>query len=662
MKGKGCTGYCQLETIDIFTLNKSSLREATRPRSGEDIELIRMLLNTLIQYFLFGACAFIDLLHDQKHTTIETHVYKASVTFLLASAYLLFVLVFYYMYSYITHRNASFNPDFDILEGMEDEKSGTGSGERQYQHIIDELREMDPDVDFGFAEEYNESRVRKMNQYQKQLSSIMSKMSNKAVGRRHEADTEEDHGGWSETASYPETRDFQDHTNNPEASVGPDVRQEPVLEARSQDGEALHQNKPVNRSTANRDRDSSRNSNDTVEMYDVASVSEQPQQPLLSRSTRPGSRACSRAGLRTCGAETESVCDTRSVKSSMQIVPKRWFINKKEPDSFMDDINFYVSVYGYGFVIFVLYYAVDMTILTPSLAILCGLTVISVRDMCTLYMTPDVVDENQFVSKSISMISFILQMLALIEMFFTLAHVRDENLITSSPSYIALTFIFPCVACALMYVMPRSCSAGRHIRRAFPTAVLIAVFMVLWVKTIDVLLAHKSGEFQQGFTQTLSAMFDVPSDGSGPSDSLGLSDGTNMWGVPDTVEGAGAAVGDTYQDGLMDREEEYVLQNEGVVIKEIMKPVSRNLPLVSIAIEPLLRLALAFTVITGTVNHKTIEITAAMAFIVSYKQMKLQENILAEEHIYRAFVIAGCSLLFSLLRYVRVVRRFVFKM
>lgn len=519
-----------------------------------------MLMNVIIQYALFWTCACITMLEPQRHQTIETHIYHSSVTLLLALVYLAIIIVVYRLYSYITDRNAAFNPDFDIFSVRRRERDDTLTEDGAYKHILEELREMDPEVDFGFTDNADEKRETRLQQLQAELNNI---------ARRAEE-------------------------------------------------------RPANATEAN-----------SVTGSITGYVTERGLRAVHGTSQQENAGGCETySGIQpqvNDENERRSVIDTKSVKSFMQIIPKQWYRGNRERDHLLEDLNFYLSVYGYGVSIFILYYAVDMVVLTPSLSIICGLTLISTRDMLSLYMTSNAntEEESMFVSKTISMVSFVLQVIALVEMFFSDAHIHDENLITSSPSYIFFTYVFPLAACIFMFFMPRSCSAGRHVRRAFPVAVMIACFMVIWIKTIDIFVARESG-----LGETSDNPFDYP------VDSIDVYDSATDVNPANESRGG--------YDG--------VVENEGLVIQMMVRPIAHNLPLISIAVEPLLRLALTFTVITGAVNHKTIEITAIMTFIVAYKQLNLQEGSLAKEHVYRAFVISGCALIFSLMRYTNTFR------
>jgi hypothetical protein len=52
-----------------------------------------------------------------------------------------------------------------------------------------------------------------------------------------------------------------------------------------------------------------------------------------------------------------------------------------------EDVRFFLEVYGYGLVMFIVYYSVDLVLLAPALSLLCGLLVLSARDALSLLRT-----------------------------------------------------------------------------------------------------------------------------------------------------------------------------------------------------------------------------------------------------------------------------------
>jgi hypothetical protein len=281
------------------------------------------------------------------------------------------------------------------------------------------------------------------------------------------------------------------------------------------------------------------------------------------------------------------------------------------------DARFYLEVYGYGLVMFTVYYTVDLVLLAPSLCLLCGLLVLSARDSLALLRSPDAFPDVVVVSKSINLISLLLVAAAVIEMFLANAHMARAHLTLSeagaaSPAYVFLAYVLPALACALLGAMRRSCSEHRQIRRAAPLAVLLALSVVLWVLGMDVVAAQR--DYYHGAVAQLDADWHALVGNA----SLG-----------DPSRFLGAAV----------------------------EPARRPVPLLSIVLEPLLKAALAFSVITAVVNRKTTDVAAIIAVLTAAKQLHLAADPDIARHLLHSCVTAAVAALLCSLRYTPLAQR-----
>ena len=218
-----------------------------------------MLTGLAVQYALFALVSLSTLSHTPERITIESHIFNASVTLLLATAYILVSVLMYRLFMLITHRSSNQNPDIELV----------------YDNIQDDLRDMDPDVDIE------------------------------------------------------------------------------TCEACKEENERL---------------------------------------PLPALPAPPPPR---RAAPPPLPPSTVASVDVRE-------------------DS---DTVFFLEVYGYGLVMFIIYYSVDMMLLAPALSLLCGLMVLSVRDALQLLRDPASFPEQVVTSKFITFISMLLIFVAIVEMF-----------------------------------------------------------------------------------------------------------------------------------------------------------------------------------------------------------------------------------------------------
>lgn len=288
------------------------------------------------------------------------------------------------------------------------------------------------------------------------------------------------------------------------------------------------------------------------------------------------------------------------------------------------DHLFYLEVYGYGLVIFVIYYSVDMVLLAPALSLLTGLMVLSVYDALMLLRNPTAFPEPFVTSRLVSFIAMVLLFISLTEMFVASSHKINDVVLSeissSSPMYIFLTYVLPLLACLLLSMMPRDCSDQRKIRRATPLAVLLALFVVLWVLGMDIVVSQR--DYYRG------AMKKIDSDWHSMADALFMLNGTRRSGWHEPAY---------YLDSPVPAEH-------------------RDIPLISILLEPLLKLALTFSVITGIVNQKATDTAAIVAFLTAAKELHFSRTAFAGDHLLRSCIISGCAAFLCSLRYIPVVQ------
>lgn len=279
----------------------------------------------------------------------------------------------------------------------------------------------------------------------------------------------------------------------------------------------------------------------------------------------------------------------------------------------ISDIDFFVRVYGYGITIFVIYYAVDMIVLAPSLTILTGLIILSFRDIYYVF-TSEIIEEDLLLSKIMTTLSLSLTLISMAELLAsTIAIVDIGSWPDDTPSNILFTYFLPYVCCLVLAALPRSCSNSATIRRAMPTSIFISISIVVMIHSVDMVIANYESNVESAF-------------GS----------------VEETIEEFNTAnhEGDN-SDSL------------SPIVVPLFTKVSGNLSVAMIILTPLLKLALTFSVITGSVNRKTTELAAFMTFLTSIKEIHMQTAPGALDHIIRASFISGCATLFSIVRYCR---------
>ena len=284
------------------------------------------------------------------------------------------------------------------------------------------------------------------------------------------------------------------------------------------------------------------------------------------------------------------------------------------------DARFYLEVYGYGLVMFTVYYSVDLVLLTPSLCLLCGLLVLSARDSLQLLRSPEAFPDVVVVSKSINLISLLLVTAAAVEMFVANSRAAAARPLsqagTASPAYVFLAYVLPALACVLLGAMRRSCSEHRQIRRAAPLAVLLALSVVIWVLGMDVVVSQRDHYHD--------AVARLDADWHALVDALNSS--------------------------------QYLAEDPGRLLEGAAEQ-RRHLPLLSVVLEPLLKAALAFSVITAVVNRKTTDVAAIIAMLTAAKQLHLATDPDTERHLLHSCVTAAVAALLCALRYTPLAQR-----
>lgn len=555
--------------------------------------------------------------------TIEGHVYRCSVTLLLATAYILFGWIFYQVCAYIMTRYASLNPDVDTvsdeeqamhlqssLKGQKTEsvvqrKVVTALQMSRYKRLMDDLRELDPTVDFENGIESERHCVQRIE--------------NKTVTECSQTTEEQVAAGGS--------------------------RSEP-------DGKLSMQN-----------------STQSELEYTIEDVLDEPKTETIPR---------------TMHMLPQSVFTILEKNQHMRQFAQS---DETQSTSILQDLDFMLAVYGYGIVIFVTYYSVDMLILTPSLSILSGLMFISIRDIWDLFHTQNIINkqqESQVICKTVTCTAFALLVLGTMEMFIMTGHFTDENLLTESPSYITLTFILPSLACTILTLLPRECYRAQHIRRAFPTTVLIALFVVIWASSVDVMVSHEKELLQEqldvlqadclyGSRRLLESKgedsWKTPSVNSSGVDNIYFHDEIVYPVLQDSIQYDDIWESDTHQYYDYAEPTPYdeialpvyadFVSEEGKILHDVYTPITQEIPLFIILLEPLFKLALTFSVITAAVSHKTVEISAAICFIVSLKQCLVQESTEGMEHMTRAATFAACAMFIAAIRYLPCFQRWI---
>jgi type VI protein secretion system component VasF len=188
----------------------------------------------------------------------------------------------------------------------------------------------------------------------------------------------------------------------------------------------------------------------------------------------------------------------------------------------------------------------------------------------------------------------------------------------ASPAYVLLAHVAPVAACALLGAMRRSCSEHRQIRRAAPLAVLLAGFVVLWVLGLDVIAAQR--DYYHGAVAQIDADWHA------------------------LVGALNGSAGDPRAD-------------PGRFLGAAVEPVRRSVPLLSVVLEPLLKAALTFSVITGIVNRKSTDTAAAIAALTAARQLADADAPDVRRHLLCAAVTAGVAALLCAARYTPLARR-----
>jgi hypothetical protein len=371
------------------------------------------------------------------------------------------------------------------------------------------------------------------------------------------------------------------------------------------------------------------------------------------------------------------------------------------------DVQFYVNVYAFGFTIFVIFYCVDLALLTPAISMLCGMIALSIRDAYYLLQYPEQFPETVILFRIVSFLSLMLTVLALTEMFVANSHAIHQEV--ASQTTLGLTcimYVLPVLACVCMGCMDRSCSQTKRVRRAFPLAVFLSIFTVFWMQSVS--FVAKDRDYYKGTLKVVMndpllqffepieqrsestkriAGADDPDDKQwfyytqyDDADSDDSSDLIYEDGVADSIyeddnstlkmiilhsfhkRSVDDDANDTPADTVANTTATQYLQRIIVGMREpIQLILQQNLPVVTIVVEPLLKMALTMSVITATVNHKSTDVAAAIALFTSIKQLHIEDNIFAREHLVRSIIIAIVAAAMCLSRYVPCIQRLVQK-
>lgn len=316
--------------------------------------------------------------------------------------------------------------------------------------------------------------------------------------------------------------------------------------------------------------------------------------------------------------------------------------------SYPSESIFFREVYGYGVVIFVVYYSVDMVLLSPALSILCGLMALSVRDALTLVRSPPTAPEQIVASKFVTFTAMLLLFIAIVEMFvansFADAPREDPLGETMTPVYLLLCYALPCLACLLLGGLDRTCADLVKIRRAAPLAVIISVFIICWVLGVDVVTGERD-IYRDALQQAGEAW-----------DSWYAGNADTIAADADTI--AADAATDDARPVDYSGPAEYTGPLDHLDDAALADPAAtRNLPLVVIIVEPILKLTLTFSVITGVVNRKATDTAAIICLLTAAKQIHITDSAYAMDHLVRSCVISGTAALLCAARYLPCLHR-----
>lgn len=569
-----------------------------------------MLLNIITQYVLFVICN-LSALYDTAHaTSIETHVFNSSVTLLIAIGYYAVAYAFYSVFVFLTHTTSSWNPDLDrydhVLDSVAAEQRGSAGscspacrGRKRPSHA-------------GRAA----GRGGQLRQLRAQAASLQGESI-------EDGETLEQRAAGSTTGS--ESVLLPPQRAQKAAAPGPGA----AAEAADAGGARVDDAKAGAGGDAG---DSVRESALRMLAENAQAVNAAAMQEISSQAGRSSKDKAGAAGLIFGSGHAGTVYEESLAGEQVRIVfpdedeeEMAALHGKHEQQPSL--MQFYLNVYGFGIVIFVVYYAMDMVMLAPALAFMTGLIILSFRDVYDLF-SGRMMHEDIVLSRSLTLLSLLLTLIALAEMLTTMMEVEDDSEWSrAGASSAAFTYVLPYVVCMLIACIPRSCSSSRAIAQAMPTAAFIAAGIVLMVLSADSVMEHYEdtvhGIFERTFEFGMSGAVASETDGGGDAG------GAAMMPI-NTLSG-----------------------EQPFESFESARPVGGRISLVMILVTPLFKLALTFSVITCAINRKTMEVVSFLTFLTAVKELHMQSAPGAVEHVTRAAVISGAATIFSLVRYVR---------
>lgn len=277
----------------------------------------------------------------------------------------------------------------------------------------------------------------------------------------------------------------------------------------------------------------------------------------------------------------------------------------------MNDAQFLVQVYFYGLTIFIIYYSMDMTVLAPSISMLTGFIVLSFQEVYYLFATT-IIREDLLLAKTMTCLSLALTLIAIAELLASTVDIIDDDAWPQeTTASIMFTYVLPYFACFTIGILPRSCSKSIVIRRAMPSAVAVALFIVVLVQSITMVVRR----YEQSLVTVLTTGYTADSNDLTPAlDDVDIND---------------------------------------LSLYDIATPNLGPPSMAMILLLPLFKLAMTLGVITSSVNRKTTEIAAFMTFLTGFKELHVQSAPEAHDHVLRATIIAACATAFSAVRYCR---------
>lgn len=465
-----------------------------------------MFAGFVIQYVLFFCCTFLSLYGTPAPISIEIHVFQSCVTLLLGTGYILTAWSFYQLYFYATRAN-SWNPDFDLVQAVED---------------------------YADEESVPEPHDAKLNSAAMAVATVAPSGAVSTVCQLCESAAEA----------------------APDSSV----------------------------------RNSARN----------------------SAGNSAGNSARNRPG-----DEVPGPADSASVAPSFLLGEAPSGVDRAPPllDD-VSDVQFYLEVYGYGLVIFVVYYSVDMVVLAPAITLLTGLLVLCARDAWFI-INIERVQADLYLSMTMTIITILLTLMSMAEMLAATQFMENApGLPTTTVANVVFTYALPILACVVLSQLPRRPSSSKTIRRAMPTAVIIAVGFIVTIESVNNMVQIYEASVRNALSSyTGSKHIDY--------------------------------------DIITPFLEPFVMP--------VFGHVGHGLTVPNIIFSPLIKLALTFSVVTGIVNRKTAETLTALALVTGVKELYLETAPNAKDHIMRAVVTAACAAFFSAMRYSRAVLRCVLR-